>query len=119
MKRLWLLAWLAVVSLAGAWLLGPVIVEAQEAAKSATEKASTKDADVDSAKGEEKGPKFIRIRRNDKGKPLAMETAVVRYVSPDRPGVEVDLVGAIHIGDKPYYEELNKLFESYEVVLYE
>jgi len=31
----------------------------------------------------------------------------------------VDLVGAVHVGDKAYYEELNKLFETYDVVLYE
>ena len=55
------------------------------------------------------------MRRDDKGKPLAMETAVVRYVSADRPGVAVDLVGAVHVGDKSYYDELNKLFETYEV----
>jgi len=64
-------------------------------------------------------PRFIRVRRDDQQRPLAMETAVVRYVSPARPGVVVDLVGAVHVADKSYYDELNKLFEKYEVVLYE
>jgi len=28
-------------------------------------------------------------------------------------------VGAVHVGDKAYYDDLNKLFEDYDVVLYE
>jgi len=67
----------------------------------------------------EEAPKFIRLRRDDSDRPLAMETAVVRFVSESRPGVVVDLIGAVHIADKGYYDELNKLFESYEVLLYE
>lgn len=63
--------------------------------------------------------KFVRLRRDDERRPLAMETAVVRYQADARPGVEVDLVGAVHVGDKEYYDELNKLFEKYDVVLYE
>jgi hypothetical protein len=31
----------------------------------------------------------------------------------------VDLVGAVHIGDRSYYQELNRLFAGYETVLYE
>jgi hypothetical protein len=63
--------------------------------------------------------KFVRLKRDESKRPLAMETAVMRYTSPERPGVEIDLVGAVHVGDKEYYDELNKLFEKYEVVLYE
>lgn len=75
------------------------------------------DAKSDKPKGDD--AKFIRLRRDDQKRPVAMDTAVVRYVSPDRPGVVVDLIGAVHIGDKSYYDDLNKLFESYEVLLYE
>jgi hypothetical protein len=63
--------------------------------------------------------KFIRVRRSDDNRPAAMETAVVKYLAEKRPGVEVDLVGAIHVGDKAYYDDLNKLFEKYDIVLYE
>jgi hypothetical protein len=65
--------------------------------------------------------KFIRLRRNSDKKPLAMETAVVRYVPADGSpaDVAVDLIGAVHVGDQSYYDALNKLFESYDVVLYE
>jgi hypothetical protein len=63
--------------------------------------------------------KFIRLVRDDQRRPLVMETAVVRYSSPAKPNVEIDLVGAVHVGDRAYYDELNKLFDKYEVVLYE
>src|SRR5213076_2563271 len=75
------------------------------------------DAAKAAAAGEE--PKFVRVRRTDDNRPAAMETAVVKYAAEKRPGVQVDLVGAIHVGDKTYYDELNKLFESYDIVLYE
>jgi hypothetical protein len=63
--------------------------------------------------------KFIRVHRDDNDRPLAMETAVVHYISKARPEVSIDLVGAVHIADRSYYDELNKLFEKYDVVLYE
>jgi hypothetical protein len=63
--------------------------------------------------------KFIRVRRGDNERPVAMETAVVHYTSQKKPGVTVDLVGAVHIADRAYYDDLNKLFEKYDVVLYE
>src|SRR5262249_1097237 len=63
---------------------------------------------------------FIRIQRDDKKQPLALETAIVRYVPADGTGdLEVDVVGAVHIGDKDYYKKLNKQFQQYDVVLYE
>ena len=34
-------------------------------------------------------------------------------------GVEIDLVAVVHIGEKAYYERLNKEFEKYDAVLYE
>jgi hypothetical protein len=85
------------------------------------DKEKKPEADKPEAAGEKtpEAPKFIRLRRDDSNKPLAMETAVVRFVSDSRPGVAVDLIGAVHIADKGYYDELNKLFESYEVLLYE
>jgi hypothetical protein len=69
-----------------------------------------------------KGPaaKFIRIKRDAQDHPVALETAIVHYVpASGQGGVEVDLVSAVHVGDKPYYQELNKQFKQYDVVLYE
>ncbi|MEX2114174.1 MAG: hypothetical protein WD845_13365 [Pirellulales bacterium] len=68
-----------------------------------------------------KDPKFIRIERTEAGKPLTLQTAIVHFASPasQQPAVAVDLVGAVHVGERAYYEQLNKLFETYDVVLYE
>jgi hypothetical protein len=74
------------------------------------------------------GDKWVRVLTDAKGKPQAMQTAIVRYVQADKikPGKRpnqykqyVDLIGAIHIADKAYYEELNNRFTKYDAVLYE
>ena len=63
---------------------------------------------------------FVRIAEDDQNRPTALQLAVVRYVAADaRLGLSVDLVGAVHIGDAAYYAQLNELFESYDVLLYE
>jgi hypothetical protein len=68
---------------------------------------------------------YIRIMRDDRNVVTSLETAVVRFRQPvlkNKPKakpVTVDLIGAVHIGDKEYYEKLNGLFSQYEVVLYE
>lgn len=74
----------------------------------------------------ELGQEWVRIRRDKEGKPLALEVAVIRYVPSERadqPAARareyVDLVGAVHIGDRRYYQELNKRFRGYDSVLYE
>lgn len=64
--------------------------------------------------------KFLRLQRDDQGAPTRLETAVVRYVpAQGQGGLAVDLVSVVHVGDRAYYEQLNKLFDDYEVVLYE
>lgn len=68
-----------------------------------------------------KADPFLRILNNEVGTPLSMDTAVVRYTGKDARGkpVTVDLVGAVHIGEPSYYEELNRRFQGYDAVLYE
>lgn len=61
------------------------------------------------------GTDFIRYEEGDKSDHL--QTAVVSYESPKK--VRVDLVGAIHIADKSYFDALNLRFKSYDAVLYE
>lgn len=61
---------------------------------------------------------FIRITRSDDGKPLSLDTSITTY-SASKDGAQVDLIGAIHIGEKAYYRQLNKLFDQYDVLLYE
>lgn len=94
--------------------------EPVQAAAKAPEAAAKKEIGKQPAK-EKSGDQFMRVRRDDKGRPLAMETSVASYEGADggKPGVTVDLIGAVHVGDRRYYEDLNKLFESYDVVLYE
>lgn len=69
----------------------------------------------------EERPKYVRISRDASDEPLALQTAVVRFVpaDPAKGDLRVDLVGAVHVGDKSYYEALNERFEDYDVVLYE
>lgn len=71
---------------------------------------------------------FLRLRvieseADEKPQPVALDTAVVTYQVADptatSKGVTVDLIGAVHIGEASYYRELNRLFDGYDVVLYE
>ena len=61
---------------------------------------------------------FLRVTKDDAGKPLAMQTAITRY-RPKEGDLVVDLIGAVHIGEAEYYKTLNDQFEHYDVVLYE
>lgn len=72
------------------------------------------------------GEHFVRVVRDRDGEPAALETSVVRYRLPSRrPGtagrseVTVDLVSAVHLGSRRYYDTLDRLFQNYDAVLYE
>ncbi len=58
---------------------------------------------------------FIRFVEGEESDSL--DTAIVTYESPQK--VRVDLVGAIHIADKAYFDALNQRFTRYDAVLYE
>ncbi len=62
--------------------------------------------------------KFLRMRNDAKGTPVAMQTSIARY-RPTDGDVIVDLIGAVHIGEAEYYRTLNRQFDLYDVVLYE
>ena len=63
---------------------------------------------------------FIRLRKDEDGTPIALETAIVRYVPQSgEGGLTLDLIGAVHVGDREYYQKLNKRFEQYDAMLYE
>ena len=75
---------------------------------------------------EELGETWVRIRNNQQGSPLALEVAIVRYIPAELAGRAaknaesyVDLVGAIHVGDRGYYRRLNRRFRQYDALLYE
>ena len=46
-----------------------------------------------------------------------VEVAEAAYRNDD--GVTVHLVGAVHVGEKQYYEGLNKEFDKFDALLYE
>src|SRR5262249_24614590 len=64
---------------------------------------------------------YIRVTHDAQGNPQALETSIVHLVpaGSDRPGLSVDLISAVHVGDKGYYQKLDKRFDEYDVVLYE
>ena len=64
--------------------------------------------------------RFIRIQRDENREPVALQTAIAKYVPiSGEKGIEIDLVAVVHIGEQGYYRRLNKEFEKYEAVLYE
>lgn len=71
------------------------------------------------------GHDWVRLQYADDGELIGMQTAIVRYTAaaPDRAAaaqpVEVDLIGAVHIGDVAYYRQLNDHFKQYDALLYE
>jgi hypothetical protein len=108
------------------WWLIPIVVpfllpfspclQAQEAAATAAaEKNKT-----EKGKSEDAEPTFLRVLRENK-KPVALQTAIAKYKlkTAANPAVEVDLIGAVHIGEGSYYDELNRRFANYDAVLYE
>ena len=63
---------------------------------------------------------FIRVNHGEDGEPLALETAIARYVPAIGGGdLIVDLIGVVHFGDMMYYQGLNNRFMQYDALLYE
>lgn len=65
--------------------------------------------------------RYVRLVRDDAKRPTSLQVAIVRMVPRDC-GLNspiVDLVGAVHIADTRYYEQLNREFAKYDAVLYE
>lgn len=77
---------------------------------------------TDQATAAEGDDQWVRFRKGDDGEPIGLETAIARYEGTP-PGarlpVAVDLIGAIHVGDRAYYNDLNRRFRGYGAVLYE
>ena len=89
------------------WLLLPILLSltifADEKAKQINKGKQSESLD------------FIRFKENDFN--ASLETASAKYINDD--GVEVELIGVVHIADKKYYQEFNKQFKKYDSLLYE
>ncbi len=59
--------------------------------------------------------RFLRFINDNDGPRL--QTSIVRYQNDA--GAIVDLIGAVHIADLGYFEQLNSEFRDYQAVLYE
>jgi hypothetical protein len=77
------------------------------------------EVETDSRKAET--PRFIRILKQDDGQLLSLDTAIATYElkRKGKPTITVDLIGAVHIGDKHYYDKLDERFKIYDALLYE
>jgi hypothetical protein len=76
---------------------------------------------ADQPQGGAAAGRFLRLTRDKNDVPLALETAIVRCAPAaiGRRSPTVDLVAAVHIAEKSYYQRLNRELASYDVVLYE
>ena len=108
-KRLPMLASLLTLSLLNTALLDAQGVKVGNAEEPGQKKETTQKKDT---------TQFLRVLEDRNGQPLAMQTAITRY-RPDEGSLVVDLVGVVHIGEADYYEQLNRQFEVYDVVLFE
>ncbi|MFM8706968.1 MAG: hypothetical protein ACKOHK_02460, partial [Planctomycetia bacterium] len=115
-----LLSWIAWGWFAGVWLAGTGTAPAAEP------RAGRAVAPPDAERAaQEHG--FLRITRDPVRGPIALETSIVTYVESEAAAaaagrtepLEVDLVGAVHLGSGPYYDTLDRLFTDYDAVLYE
>ncbi len=69
------------------------------------------------AKKAKTGENYIRVVRDAKAKKASLDTSIQHFEGEN--GVSVDLIGAVHVGEKTYYTKLNDIFKLYDAVLYE
>ncbi|MEJ7591867.1 MAG: hypothetical protein WKF77_09980 [Planctomycetaceae bacterium] len=120
------LSFAVILLLAGglaALLASQLIASDDGAAKTGTDaKGAVTDDDqqTDEKQSDTPEQEYVRIRKNERKLAVALETSVIHFAdSKKSPGATVDLIGAIHLGEPAYYEQLNKLFETYDVLLFE
>lgn len=95
-------------------------VTAQEASKPPAEKVpavveSPATAPAPQGEKESELPDYVRMAEDEQS--TRMETGIGSFALPD--GRIVDLVGVVHLGDKSYYQDLNRKLGTYDAVLFE
>ncbi|MDZ4852244.1 MAG: family 16 glycoside hydrolase [Pirellulaceae bacterium] len=88
--------------------------EEKPKAKALDEKATSS---IDSSDA----PVFMQIKKDKNDDFVSMQTSVSKYriSSGAYAGAEIDLIGAVHVGERSYYRELNQRFKSYDALLFE
>jgi hypothetical protein len=133
LPRRWPIVWIAVAvigwCLAGRHASGQsaLINTATVEAKNVTAPAERPAAEPRPENGlaETVGTDWVRVELDARKKPKGMQTAIVRYsgqataAGGAKNDVTVDLIGAVHVGDVAYYDDLNKRFTQYDALLYE
>ena len=91
---------------------GPAI----DAAEAPALPASLADGLVDRTESDDEKTEFLRFidEGDERGR---LETATVTYRNAD--GVEVELIGVVHIADGAYYRQFRDEFRKYDALLYE
>lgn len=107
MRRFRFLAFASPILATGLCAADPVKAPAAPAPAAPEAKAKTE-------VGAEKKEDFIRVDEDEQA--ARLQTALLRY---QKGKTKVDLVGAVHIADKAYYEDLQKRFDAYDAVLFE
>ncbi len=74
---------------------------------------------VDSTADGQAADQFIRVAREESGRQIALQTSIISFERANPESAVVDLVSAVHIGEVSYFAELNRLFKTYDAVLYE
>jgi hypothetical protein len=96
----------ASASVPGVWTIGALTTGVstncalgQESSETNLKETSGKEK---KGKSEEKSPLFMRVSQTDAGQPQALECAVAKYKIASGPyaGAVVDLIGAVHVGEK-------------------
>lgn len=85
----------------------------------ATEKTKPKSTDRKSKRKKNERFQFLRVQKEQQSW-VALQTAVVTYANPaGADDHQVTLIGAVHVGQKQYYAQLNQIFQKYDALLYE
>lgn len=95
--------------------------ETNQAASKDSPKSNDNSKNKDSQAAKDGELKFTRIARDESGKPISLDTTISRYTrsGPGQETITVDLIGAVHVGEKSYYDALNDQFTKYDAVLFE
>lgn len=117
---------LALALLFAFYVIPLLTIFAQDASEKAPENVSEKadkSAETAAASPEfysvniQRGKDYMRVYEDPNTRAGSLDTSIHHFEGED--GFSVDLIGAIHIAEKQYYQRLNQIFKNYDAVLYE